>query len=109
MKKNYLTSVSSANTNFPKKLLIWNYWDHEHVVGTHFEHYKKVEITYEDENKCISNRWAKLPLVPFYIKSVDICTLINENKMEVIHTTLFNLIRCKQIFEFEEKNEKTIF
>lgn len=105
MKKNYLTSVSSANTNFPKKLLIWNYWDHEHIVGTHFEHYKKVEITHEDENKCISNRWAKLPFVPFYIKSVDVCTLINENKMEVIHTTLFNLIRCKQIFEFEEKNE----
>ena len=25
--------------------------------------------------------------------------------MEVLHTTLFNLIKCKQIFDFEEKNE----
>ena len=105
MKKTYLTSVSSANTKFPKKLLLWNYWDHEHVVGTHFEYYKKVEINHEDEKNCHSDRWAKLPYLPFYIKSTDICTLVNENKMEVLHTTLFNLIKCKQIFDFEEKNE----
>ena len=35
----YLTSVSMPILNF-KKLLLWNYWDHEHIVGTHFEHYK---------------------------------------------------------------------
>ena len=105
MKKTYLTSASSSNTKFPKKLLIWNYWDHEHIVGTHFEHYKKVDIIYEDEKVCHSERWAKLPFFPFYIKSSDICTLVNENKMEVLHSTLFNLIKCKQIFEFEEKSE----
>ena len=102
MSKTYLTSVSTAKTKFPKKLIIWNYWDHEHIVGTHFEHYKKVKIIYEDHEKCHSVRWAKLPYLPFYIKSTDICKLLNDNKMEVLHTTLFNLIKCKQIFEFEE-------
>ena len=82
MGKTYLTSVSSAETNFPKKLLIWNYWDHEHIVGTHFEHYKKVKILFENENECRSERWAKLPYIPFYIKSYDICTLKSENQME---------------------------
>ena len=106
MSKTYLTSTSSAKTKFPKKLLLWNYWDHEHIVGTHFEHYKKVDITFEDDKVCHSERWAKLPYLPFYIKSKDVCTLVNENKMEVHHTTLFNLIKCKQIFEFEEKNEE---
>ena len=104
MAKTYLTSVSSEITDFPKKLLIWNYFDHEHVVGTHFEHYKKVNITFENDKVCHSERWAKLPYLPFYIKSKDICTLVNENKMEVIHTTLFKIIKCKQIFEFEEIN-----
>ena len=110
MSKTYLTSVSTAKTKFPKKLIIWNYWDHEHIVGTHFEHYKKVKIIYEDETTCHSDRWAKLPYLPFYIKSTDICKLINNNKMEVLHTTLFNLIKCKQIFEFEENelNECTV-
>ena len=106
MSKTYLTSVSTAKTKFPKKLLIWNYWDHEHIVGTHFEHYKKVKITYEDDTACHSDRWAKLPYLPFYIKSTDICTLLSDNKMEVLHTTLFNLIKCKQIFEFEENEFK---
>ena len=110
MSKTYLTSVSTAKTKFPKKLLIWNYWDHEHIVGTHFEHYKKVKIIYEDDISCHSDRWAKLPYLPFYIKSTDKCKLLNNNKMEVLHTTLFNLIKCKQIFEFEENelNECTV-
>ena len=79
MAKTYLTSVSSEIADFPKKLLLWNYFDHEHVVGTHFEHYKKVNITFENDKVCHSERWAKLPYLPFYIKSKDICTLVNEN------------------------------
>ena len=47
MTKSYLTSVSSMQTKYPKKLLLWNYWDHEHIVGTHFAHYKKVKILFE--------------------------------------------------------------
>ena len=81
MPKTYLTSTSTAMSNFPKKLLIWNYWDHEHVVGTHFEHYKKVKITFENENECHSERWAKLPYFPFYIKSSDVLILKNENEI----------------------------
>ena len=105
MPKTYLTSTSTAMSNFPKKLLIWNYWDHEHVVGTHFEHYKKVKITFENENECHSERWAKLPYFPFYIKSSDVLILNNENEMEALHTTLFKLIKCKQVFLFNEKEE----
>ncbi len=52
MSKTFLKSVSSANSKFPRDLLIWNYWDHEHIVGTHFEHYKKVNILYEDKKVC---------------------------------------------------------
>ena len=93
MSKSYLTSISSATTNFPKKLLIWNYWDHEHVVGTHFEHYKKVEILFEDKNTCISERWAKLPYIPFYFKMKDELKLTNENQMDVLHSAFFNIIK----------------
>ena len=67
MKKIDLKSTSFATANFPKDLLLWNYWDHEHVVGTHFQHYKKVKILYEDKNVCFSEREAKLPYIPFYI------------------------------------------
>ena len=90
MKDFYLTSVSSAITKFPKKLLLWNYWDHEHIVGTHFEHYKKVNILYEDSKVCFSERWAKLPFIPFYLKTTDFAVLTNSKQMDVHHYALLN-------------------
>ena len=102
----YLHSASSASTKFPKKLLLWNYWDHEHIVGTHFSHYKKVRIIYEDEKVCFSERWAKLPFIPFYLKTTDFAVLTNANQMDVHHYALLNLLYCKQIFKFEDlKND----
>ena len=102
MTKNFLTSTSEAIAPYPKDLLLWNYWDHEHVVGTHFEHYKSVKIIRENEKECLSIRTAKLPLVPFYITEKTLATLENPNKMVVDHSTLFNLVKVKQIFDFEE-------
>ena len=78
MTKSYLKSVSSMQTKYPKKLLLWNYWDHEHIVGTHFAHYKKVKVLFENDTVCKSERWAKLPYLPFYIKSNDTCVLVND-------------------------------
>ena len=103
--KHFLKSKSSLETNFPKKLLLWNYWDHEHIVGTHFEHYKKVNIIYEDKKTCFSERWARLPFIPFYLKTTDFAVLTNENQMDVYHYALLNLLFCKQTFFFEENNE----
>ena len=98
----FLKSVSSAITKFPKKLLLWNYWDHEHIVGTHFEHYKKVNIIYEDSKVCFSERWAKLPFLPFYLKTTDFAVLTNNSQMDVHHYALLNLLYCKQTFQFED-------
>ena len=98
----YLKSESSAVTKFPKKLLLWNYWDHEHIVGTHFEHYKKVNIIYEDSKVCFSERWAKLPFLPFYLKTTDFAVLITESQMDVHHYAFLNLLYCKQTFKFED-------
>tara|TARA_Y100000768_G_scaffold241763_1_gene183197 strand:- start:2500 stop:3141 length:642 start_codon:yes stop_codon:yes gene_type:complete len=106
MKKIYLTSVSEAFAEYPKKLLLWNYWDHEHVVGTHFLHYRKVKILYEDEKVCYSEREAKMPFIPFYLNEKSLGVLENENRMIVWHSAIFNLIRLKQVFQFEEVDQK---
>lgn len=106
MKKIDLTSTSTAIANFPKDLILWNYWDHEHVVGTHFQHYKKVKILYEDEKVCYSERQAKLPYIPFYINETTVAALENSNTMKVWHKTLFGFVYLKQIFKFEEIEDK---
>jgi len=102
MTKTFLESVSIADTKLPKDLIIWNYWDHEHIVGTHFKHYKKVNILFEDEKVCFSERWAKLPFIPFYLKTTDLCVMVNENQMDVFHYALFSMVFCKQTFKFKE-------
>ena len=102
MTKTFLESVCVADTKFPKDLIIWNYWDHEHIVGTHFKYYKKVNILFEDEKVCFSERWAKLPFIPFYLKTTDLCVMVNKNQMDVFHYALFNMVYCKQTFKFEE-------
>ena len=49
---------------FPKGLLVWNYNDHEHVVGTHYKNYESVEILAEADTWCFSKRTARLPFIP---------------------------------------------
>ena len=102
MAKTYLTSVSSACAKFPAKLLLWNYWDHEHIVGTHFEHYKKVNILFENDKCCYSERWTKIPYWPFYIKFTDLLFLNDENHWVVFHSVFFDLIKGKQVFTLTE-------
>ena len=80
MTKTFLTSTSHAIAPYPKDLLLWNYWDLEHVVGTHFEHYKKVKIIRENEKECLSIRTTKLPLVPFYITEQTLLHLRPQTK-----------------------------
>ena len=106
MTKIYLTSASSSTSKFPKELLIWNYWDHEHVVGTHFEHYKKVKVILEKDNYCLSERTAKLPFIPFYFKEIEFMILTNPNQMDVYHYGFFNIMKLNQKFVFEEDEKK---
>ena len=42
--KNILEIEVQKEIDCSKQVALWNYWDHEHVVGTHFEHYKVVTM-----------------------------------------------------------------
>ena len=52
----------------------------------------KSNILFEDEKVCFSERWAKLPFIPFYLKTTDLCVMVNENQMDVFHYALFNMV-----------------
>ena len=102
MKKIKLISKNSAIANIPKDIILWNYWDHEHVVGTHYKHYKKVKIYYEDDKCCYSERKAKLPFLPFYITEESLVVLEDSFTMRVWHSALFNFVKAEQLLNFEE-------
>lgn len=96
-----LISKASVLAPFPKGLLIWNYLDHEHIVGTHYKHYSKIEVIAETKEWCLSRRRARPPFFPLSSEALAFLYFHNENVMRSFHTGPFGLL-LRQEFEFEE-------
>jgi hypothetical protein len=96
-----LKSTFSEQVPFPIGLMIWNYFDHEHVVGTHARHYRHVRILAEADNWCFSQRSATLPFIPVKMWATQFGYLESENWMRSFHFGPFGLL-LQQDFHFEE-------
>jgi hypothetical protein len=96
-----LRSKFSEEVCFPKGLIIWNYFDHEHIVGTHFAHYHQVRVLAEADNWCFSQRSATLPLIPIKMWATQFSYLMSENRMRSFHFGPFGLL-LEQDFHFED-------
>jgi hypothetical protein len=96
-----LHSIFSEEVRFPKGLMIWNYYDHEHIVGTHADHYRGVRILAEADGWCFSQRDARLPLIPLKMSATQFSYLVAENWMRSLHLGPFGLL-LEQDFQFED-------
>jgi hypothetical protein len=81
--------------------MIWNYYDHEHIVGTHADHYRDVRILAEAGNWCFSQRSAKLPFIPVRMAATQFSYLTGEDRMRTFHLGPFGLV-LEQDFHFED-------
>ena len=81
--------------------MIWNYFDHEHIVGTHADHYRHVRILAEADHWCCSRRSATLPFIPMKLSATQFSYLIAENWMRSFHFGPFGLM-LEQDFTFED-------
>jgi len=86
---------------FPKGLLVWNYNDHEHVVGTHYKGYQSIEILAEADTWCFSKRTANLPFIRFPTSALQFSYYPNENLQRSYHQGPFGLL-LRQEFHFKE-------
>jgi hypothetical protein len=96
-----LCSKFSEEVPFPKGLMIWNYFDHEHVVGTHADHYRRVRILAEADAWCFSQRCASLPFIPVKLWATQFSYLKAENWMRSYHFGPFGLL-LEQDFHFAD-------
>jgi hypothetical protein len=62
-----------------KEVVIWNYFDHEHVVGTHYKHYDKFKIVAERDDWCLVERFYQLPIIGLKTSSYGFMYLENPN------------------------------
>ena len=79
-----LRSECSLEMDCPKEVVVWNYYDHEHVVGTHYKHYNYCRILAEKDGWCLVERFYKLPIIQLRTSSLGFMYLENPNLIRSI-------------------------
>lgn len=85
----------------PMGIVVWNYFDHEHVVGTHYKSYESIRVLAEQDNWCFAERYFKLPMIPFKVTSRNFSVMTDAHHMKSIHIGLFGSTYI-QDYEFVE-------
>jgi hypothetical protein len=67
-----------------KEVVIWNYFDHEHVVGTHYKYYDKFNIVAEKDDWTLVERSYRLPIIGYRTSSFGFMYLENPNLIRSI-------------------------
>lgn len=84
MKPATLTAQFYAEMDCPKEVVMWNYYDHEHLVGTHFKLYNRARVLAEHGNWSLVLRSKRMPLLPFYTSGIGF-QYLDGNKMKSFH------------------------
>jgi hypothetical protein len=84
MKRVTLQAQFSAEMDCPKEVVMWNYYDHEHLVGTHFKLYDRARVLAERSNWSLVYRSKRMPLLPFYTGGVGF-QYMDGNTMKSFH------------------------
>lgn len=96
-----LYSESEREMDCPKEVVIWNYFDHEHVVGTHYKNYHHVRVLAEDEGWCLVDRAYKLPIINFKTSSVGFMQLVDPHHIKSFQMGKLGMLMDQDIY-FED-------
>src|SRR5205823_10637152 len=92
-----LTSKCSMDMDCPKEVVVWNYYDHEHVVGTHYKYYSEFRILAERDDWCLVERFYKLPLISVRASSLGFMYLESPNLIRSIQYGKLGLVLDQEI------------
>jgi hypothetical protein len=95
-----LYSKIEQDMDCPMEVVIWNYWDREHLTGTHYLHYSNVRVVAEKDNWCLTELYLKHPLIPFNMVSRVFSYMENPEHMRSIH--LGKIMHLEQDFHFSK-------
>lgn len=80
-----LLSTVKKEMDCPREVMIWNYFDHEHVVGTHYKHYSTVRVIDEMDTWALSERTRRLPVIRRNVTSMDFVYLKDPHHIRAYH------------------------
>jgi hypothetical protein len=84
MKTFALTAQFRAEMDCSKEIVMWNYYDHEHLVGTHYKLYNKTRVLAEKGNWSLVYRSKRMPLPPLYTSGITF-QYMDGNTMKSFH------------------------
>ncbi len=100
MKHIALTLTCEAEMDCPKEVVMWNYYDHEHLVGTHYQHYDQARILAERDDWALVYRKKKMPLLPLSTAGIAL-QFMDGNTMRVFHKDSIGFL-LEQTTHFED-------
>jgi hypothetical protein len=84
MKRYTLQAQHEAEMDCPKEVVMWNYYDHEHLVGTHYKLYDRARVVAERDDWALVFRSKRMPLLPFHTAGVGF-QYMDGNTMKSYH------------------------
>ena len=99
MKTFLLTAKFRAEMDCPKEVVMWNYYDHEHLVGTHYKYYNATRVLAERDDWSLVVRGKRMPLLPFYTSGIGF-QYMDGNTMKSFHQdTIGFMLEMEAFFE----------
>lgn len=84
MKNITLSLTCNREMDCPKEIVMWNYYDHEHLIGTHYKLYDRARVLAERDDWALVYRSKKMPFLPFYTGGLAL-QYMDGNTMKTFH------------------------
>ena len=105
MKRFTLTAQFRAEMDCPKEVVMWNYYDHEHLVGTHYKYYNGTRVLAERDDWSLVVRSKRMPLLPFYTTGIGF-QYMDGNTMKSFHQDQLGFILEMEAFFEDMPNDR---
>lgn len=101
MKKAVIKHICKSEMDCPKEVVMWNYYDHEHLIGTHYKLYENARVLAERDDWALVYRKPKVPILPFYNAGIALQYMKEKNIMRTIHKDSIGLMLDMEVL-FED-------
>jgi hypothetical protein len=98
MKELTLHLECAGEMDCPKEIVMWNYYDHEHLIGTHYKLYDKARIIAERGDIALVYRRKRMPFLPIYAGGIAM-QIMEGDTMKTYHQELGFLLEMQARFE----------
>ena len=107
MKTTTLSLTCSKEMDCPKEIVMWNYYDHEHLIGTHYKLYDNARVIAEKGDWALVYRSKKLPFFPLWTGGLALQRM-EDNVMKTTHQDLIGFLLEMEVKFDDLPNERCL-